>query len=50
MKKNGIMMIDFAIVATREEGLSAVEAIRKRRWRVPSDHDDDDGGRPAGCR
>src|SRR6202023_63631 len=29
VKKNGIMMVDFAIVATREEGLSAVEAIRK---------------------
>jgi HAE1 family hydrophobic/amphiphilic exporter-1 len=29
VKKNGIMMVDFAIAATREEGLSAVEAIRK---------------------
>jgi hydrophobe/amphiphile efflux-1 (HAE1) family protein len=29
VKKNGIMMVDFAISATREEGLSAVEAIRK---------------------
>jgi HAE1 family hydrophobic/amphiphilic exporter-1 len=29
VKKNGIMMVDFAIDATREEGLSAVESIRK---------------------
>ena len=29
VKKNGIMMVDFAIAATREEGLTAVEAIRK---------------------
>ena len=29
VKKNGIMMVDFAISATREEGLPAVEAIRK---------------------
>jgi len=29
VKKNGIMMVDFAIAAEREEGLSTVEAIRK---------------------
>jgi hydrophobic/amphiphilic exporter-1 (mainly G- bacteria), HAE1 family len=29
VKKNGIMMVDFAIDATREEGLTTVEAIRK---------------------
>ena len=29
VKKNGIMMVDFAIVARREEGLSTVAAIRK---------------------
>ena len=29
VKKNGIMMVDFAIVAERDEGLSPVEAIRK---------------------
>ncbi|HXZ17099.1 MAG TPA: efflux RND transporter permease subunit [Roseiarcus sp.] len=29
VKKNGIMMVDFAIVAERDEGLSTVEAIRK---------------------
>jgi HAE1 family hydrophobic/amphiphilic exporter-1 len=29
VKKNGIMMVDFAIVAEREEGLSTTEAIRK---------------------
>ena len=29
VKKNGIMMVDFAISAEREEGLTPVEAIRK---------------------
>ncbi len=29
VKKNGIMMVDFAISATRQEGLSPTEAIRK---------------------
>jgi hydrophobic/amphiphilic exporter-1 (mainly G- bacteria), HAE1 family len=29
VKKNGIMMVDFAIVAEREEGLGPVEAVRK---------------------
>jgi HAE1 family hydrophobic/amphiphilic exporter-1 len=29
VKKNGIMMVDFAIAAEREEGLGAVEAVRK---------------------
>ncbi len=29
VKKNGILLIDFAIAAEREEGLSSVEAIRK---------------------
>ena len=29
VKKNGIMLVDFAIVAEREEGLSSLEAIRK---------------------
>jgi hydrophobic/amphiphilic exporter-1 (mainly G- bacteria), HAE1 family len=29
VKKNGIMMVDFAIAAEREQGLSTVEAIRK---------------------
>jgi HAE1 family hydrophobic/amphiphilic exporter-1 len=29
VKKNGIMMVDFAIAAEREEGLSTVEAIRE---------------------
>jgi HAE1 family hydrophobic/amphiphilic exporter-1 len=28
VKKNGIMMVDFAIVATRDDGLSPPEAIR----------------------
>jgi hydrophobic/amphiphilic exporter-1 (mainly G- bacteria), HAE1 family len=29
VKKNGIMMVDFAITAERDQGLSTVEAIRK---------------------
>ena len=29
VKKNGIMMVDFAIVAERDEGLSTVDSIRK---------------------
>jgi HAE1 family hydrophobic/amphiphilic exporter-1 len=29
VKKNGIMMVDFAIVGQRERGLNAVEAIRE---------------------
>ena len=29
VKKNGIMMVDFAIVATRDDGLSPPEAIRR---------------------
>ena len=29
VKKNGIMMVDFAIVAERDEHLSAHEAIRR---------------------
>jgi HAE1 family hydrophobic/amphiphilic exporter-1 len=29
VKKNGIMMVDFAIAAQRDEGLSSMEAIRK---------------------
>jgi HAE1 family hydrophobic/amphiphilic exporter-1 len=29
VKKNGIMMVDFAITAEREEHLSAAEAVRK---------------------
>jgi HAE1 family hydrophobic/amphiphilic exporter-1 len=29
VKKNGIMLVDFAITAEREEGLSSAEAIRK---------------------
>ncbi len=29
VKKNGIMLVDFAIVAERDQGLSPVEAIRR---------------------
>ena len=32
VKKNGIMMVDFAISAEREEGLTPTEAIQRRRY------------------
>ena len=45
VKKNGIMMVDFAISAERDEHLPAEAAIRKAAMlAVPPDHDDDDGG------
>jgi HAE1 family hydrophobic/amphiphilic exporter-1 len=45
VKKNGIMMVDFAIVAERDPHLSAVEAISARRHAaLPADHDDHHGG------
>ena len=44
VKKNGIMMVDFAIAAEREEHLSPDEAIRKAALlRFRPDHDDDHG-------
>ncbi len=44
VKKNGIMMVDFAIAAERDEGLNSREAIRKAALHaLPSDHDDDHG-------
>ena len=49
VKKNGIMMVDFAIAAQRDEGLSTVEAIRKAAPpALPADHDDDHGGAARG--
>ena len=45
VKKNGIMMVDFAISAERDEHLSPEQSIRKAAAAAVSpDHDDDDGG------
>ena len=45
VKKNGIMMVDFAIAAERDEHLPPEAAIRKAALAALSpDHDDDDGG------
>ena len=45
VKKNGIMMIDFALEAQRREGKDAHEAIHEALPHpVPADHDDHDGG------
>ena len=42
VKKNGIMMVDFAAVAEREEGKTPLEAIhRGLHGALPADHDDD---------
>ena len=52
VKKNGIMMVDFAIEAERERGPDAGRGDpRSLPAALPADHDDDDGGaaRPA-CR
>ncbi len=47
VKKNAIMMIDFAIEAERTEGLSPRDAIFKAcQLRLPADHDDDHGRGP----
>ena len=44
VKKNAIMMIDFALEAERKEGKSPVDAIYQAcLLRFPADHDDDDG-------
>ena len=44
VKKNAIMMVDFAVEAEKE-GKPAEEAIvRRGACEVPADHDDDDGG------
>ena len=45
VKKNGIMMVDFAIAAERERGLDAARRDpRGLPAALPADHDDDDGG------
>ncbi len=45
VKKNGIMMIDFAIEARRSEGKTRQRGdLRSLPRPLPSDHDDDDGG------
>ena len=45
VKKNAIMMIDFALDAERREGMAPREAILQRLpAALPPDHDDDDRG------
>ena len=45
MKKNAIMMIDFAIEAERDEGLSPERGdLPGVPAALPADHDDHDGG------
>ena len=45
VKKNAIMIIDFALDAEREQGMTPHEAIIQASvLRFPPDHDDDDGG------
>ena len=45
VKKNGIMMVDFALQLQREKGLPPAEAIVEAcAHPIPADHDDDDGG------
>ena len=49
VKKNGIMMVDFAINAERRDGLPPEEAIRAGLpAALPPDPDDDDGGAALG--
>ncbi len=44
VKKNAIMMIDFALEAERRRGLEPLEAIQRGvPAALPPDHDDDDG-------
>ena len=53
VKKNGIMMVDFAAAAERDEGKTPLEAIQRGlHGPVPADHDDDDvrAGRDAADR
>ena len=45
VKKNGIMMVDFAIEARRTRGkIAARRDLRRLPRALPADHDDDDGG------
>ena len=49
VKKNAIMMIDFALAAERNEGKNTGDSIsRHAMLAVPSHSDDDDGG-PLGA-
>jgi HAE1 family hydrophobic/amphiphilic exporter-1 len=43
VKKNGIMMIDFAIEAQRKEQVAVGGDVRGLPRALPPDHDDDDG-------
>ncbi len=49
VKKNAIMMIDFALAAEREEGMSPRDAIFRGLPAAFSPDSDDHAGRPAGC-
>jgi len=50
VKKNGIMMVDFALEAQREEGKPPREAIHQAcLLRFRPIHDDDDGGAVRGA-
>ena len=45
VKKNAIMMVDFALEAERTRGSTPQEAIHEASpAALPADHDDDDGG------
>ena len=45
VKKNGIMMVDFALEAERKGGKNATDAIYEAsRPALPAHHDDDHGG------
>ena len=45
VKKNGIMMVDFAVEAQRQHGNDAARRDSRSLPRpLPPDHDDDDGG------
>ncbi len=44
VKKNAIMMIDFALEAERHHGLPGTLDLRSLAAALPPDHDDDDGG------
>ena len=54
VKKNAIMLVDFALEAERQRGLSPERAIQGVPRAVPADHDDDAGrtvgrGAAGGC-
>ena len=50
VKKNGIMMIDFALVGQRDRGLKSTRSnSRSVPAALPPDYDDDDGGVACRC-